>query len=515
MKVLHLSTHDLRGGAGHAAWRLHRGMRDIGVESRMLVRTKHSTGDEVTAADDGSVAVWHEQILTPWLRRRLPQDAPWFTSGAITQQIAGHPWVHAADTLHLHWVAEWLDAATIAELAALGKPVFWTLHDLWPLACGCHYAGSDTPRSDAWQTGADLPSELREIGSREFGRKLQHLTPVDFRIIAPSRWIARMARQSIVGSSWTTEVVPYGIDTAVFSPSSALESRARWGLPQNKILLLFGCADLEEPRKGFPLLVEALQSGVLDAERVALVLFGKAQTKFPSLSIPAHHVGFVADEPAIASLFAAADACVFPALEDNLPNVVLEALACGAPVIGFETGGVADLVRDEENGLLAPCGDVPALTACLGRFAADGVLRRKLQACARGDDMSRYAQQTQAQRCLALYQQALGTDEPVGCGQFESPAAVAKWRAQPSLLASEIDWAFRAAAESVNVSVAREAEFCKELEQKKTKIEEISQQATRWKSEARSARASLDLLRRKPWRAWFKRTTTSPAEDQD
>jgi hypothetical protein len=108
MKILHLSTHDTRGGAARSAWRLHLGLlKQPGVSSRMLVRTKHSEAAEVLATDAGTLlAAWHEQVATPWLQSHLPAGSSWFTTGSVDANVAAHPWVQEADVLHLHWVAE-------------------------------------------------------------------------------------------------------------------------------------------------------------------------------------------------------------------------------------------------------------------------------------------------------------------------------------------------------------------------------------------------------------------------
>lgn len=226
MRVVHLSTHDLTGGAARSAWCLHRGLLGIGVESSMLVRSKLSADPAVTGANEAACAILHEQALTPYILRRLPSGSPWFTSGVIDVDISSHPSVQSADVLHLHWVAEWLSAGVIKKLVSLGKPIIWSLHDLWPVTCGNHYPGTNDPRDESWQTGESLPEPLIEIGRSEFQRKRILLADQQIHVVAPSRWIGRMSQRSIIGSKWPVKIVPYGIETRVFCPSDQGEARA-------------------------------------------------------------------------------------------------------------------------------------------------------------------------------------------------------------------------------------------------------------------------------------------------
>lgn len=483
MKVLHLSTHDRRGGAATAAWRLHEAQRAMGVESRMLVRTRQLESPDVSATDDGTLAAWHEQISTPWLQRRLEPDTPWFTVGCFNSFVEDHPWVRDADVLHLHWVAEWLSAEAVARLGGTGKPLFWTLHDLWPVTGGNHFAGSNSPSNDAWQTGAALPGELRDIAGREFERKHRHLAGLPLHVISPSAWLAEIVRCSRVGAGWKISVLPNGIATETFRPAERAAVRLRLELPADKVLLLFGCQALKEHRKGFTALREALQlasmdegfRNVMDKQGVELLLFGADRPDLDGAAFPSRHLGPITGDDAMASLYQAADAFLCPALEDNLPTTVIESLACGLPVLGFATGGVPDLVRDGETGLLAPCGDAPALAACIIRFATDAALRTRMQTAARSPDPTRYSAQTQARRVLGLYGAPPRDDAQVPAASSTSgpPSVVVPC----AILPGEEPWLTRAAAESVRLASEREATLRRKLDEARVKLARLKSAA--------------------------------------
>jgi glycosyltransferase involved in cell wall biosynthesis len=481
VKILHLSTHDTRGGAARAAWRLQQAQRKLGAESRMLVRTKQRDSENVVGTDDGTLAAWHESIATPWLQKRLPAGASWFTSGCLDAFVENHPWVREADVLHLHWVAEWLSAEAIARLAATGKPVFWTLHDLWPVTGGNHYAGSNTPEGEAWQTGEAMPESLRGIARREFDRKYQFLRDLPLHVFSPSRWLAEVVRRTRIGGGWRIDVLPNGIPTESFAPGERAAARARWEVPAGKVMLLFGCQALGERRKGFSELAEALRlaarhpvfAKLAREATVELAIFGADKPALDDLPLPVRQLGVIADDRDLGLLYQAADAFLCPALEDNLPTTVIESLACESPVIGFATGGVPDLVRDGGNGLLAPCGDVTALADRIVGFVTNPALRGELRASARHPDPARFSVETQARRALEFYGAGPG---PAAVSPVVHAAADAPPASFPcSLVNEESGWLVGAAAEAVSEAARRD-------EARRQKIAELKAKILRMKS---------------------------------
>jgi glycosyltransferase involved in cell wall biosynthesis len=434
MNVLHLSTHEQRGGAAKSAWRLHQGLLSIGVNSSVLER------------EDAALGAWHETIATPWFQSLLPPGSSWFTTGSMDANVHQHPLVQQADILHLHWVAEWLSVRDIVNLAALGKPIFWTFHDLWAVSCGNHYAGANEPLNDNWETGQNLPEILRSLARREYERKLQHLAPLPIHVIAPSQWIGKMCQQSQIGAQWQVSVVPYGIDTSIFKPQDRTGARAALGLSPDKTLLLFGAAALADPRKGFSHLCSALPASA-EAE---LVLFGADKPDASALHMPLRHMGQLSDEQQIATLYAAADAYLCPTLEDNLPNTVIESLCCGTPVIGYATGGLPDMVIPGKNGLLAPTGDVSQLAEHLTRFLQDAALRQTLHQF----EESRYHLDIQPRAIASLY--------AVAHRQSLSLAAVED---------QDTSWFPNAALHAVNSAAQRHEKTHEKLVQTKTKLQ--------------------------------------------
>jgi glycosyltransferase involved in cell wall biosynthesis len=170
----------------------------------------------------------------------------------------------------------------------------------------------------------------------------------DVVMVAPSRWIGEEAK-SVLGSSIRIEHIPYGVCSRTFQPRDQSEARRRIGLDADKIWLGIAATHAYS-RKGLDVFAKALQG--IDPAGLGLLSWGQK----PDLELPENLevrvIGMVADEAEIASLYSACDVFVCPSRSDNLPNTVLESLACGTPVIGSDAGGIPDMVRPGETGWL-------------------------------------------------------------------------------------------------------------------------------------------------------------------
>jgi glycosyltransferase involved in cell wall biosynthesis len=407
--VVHISTRDLVGGAAIAAWRLHEGMQCLGIDSRVISRYGTSGSPEVSCVSTPLFAAT-DLLQRTHVSPAQPEGATFFSLTPVSIPLLDHPWIAAADVVHLHWVADFLAPEDILELCNAGKTVFWTFHDQWPYTGGCHYIGGSTREECDWDGTAQISPAIHSLARMEFLRKKQAFRNASIHVIAPSRWMAEEAAASGVFAPECIHVVPYGINTSIFNLSTVEDEINLLG--DDHVRLLFGCQYLGDRRKGFIELRQALTlcmsdsrfAKVVEEGRVSMTTFGGMMESGLDLPIPVTHLGMLVGEKEVADILRSSSAFICPTLEDNLPNVVMESLACGCPVIAFATGGVPDMVEHQKNGLLAPKGNIEALTRCLSDFCLDGALRQNLRNGAKSICPVSHSLETQASRILELYE---------------------------------------------------------------------------------------------------------------
>ena len=421
MRVLHLSTYDVRGGAARSAYRLHQGLREIGLHSEMLVRRKNSPDPAVLELDADAlrparraVKEW-KQIQHAWVdARRTPLSNTLFSTAFPGYDLPNHPAVRAADMLHLHWIWWMLSPQAVAALAQTGKPLVWTFHDQRAFTGGCHFSAG----CRGFESGCEVCPQLRpsklSITAAALADTKALLPAEKITVISPSRWLADCASASQVFARSRIEVIPYGIDTSVFQPQEPSAARAEFGINAKAFVFLFGADNTAEKRKGFGALIEALAllaknpsvRARLASSEIQFVSFGEphgaAAHNYP---VPVLNVGRLDSDTRLARLYSAADALLLTSQEDNLPNVLLEALCCGTPAIAFDVGGVPDAVQHETNGLLVAPANADALAEAMARLSSSPELAARLRENCRSDAPERYALAAQARRYAALYEQ--------------------------------------------------------------------------------------------------------------
>ena len=309
----------------------------------------------------------------------------------------------------LHWIAGAF--LTPAQLARIGRPLVWRLSDLWPFTGGCHYPGScrrfESDCGHCPVLGSTKDADLSREGFRARKRAYSQIT--DLTVVAPSRWIANEARRSSLFDARRIEHIATGIDLSLFKPKERSAARRALGLPVDGTIILFGALGATaDPRKGFhhfQAALDAFAAASAQADATTVVVFGAPEAaRFgEKLPFPTINVGRINDEHELADLFAAADVFVAPFAEDNLPNVILEALACGTPVAAFAAGGIPDAVEHEQNGFLAPIGDAAALGRGIFWVLADLERHRRLRQAARATAEARFDLAACAQRYTDLF----------------------------------------------------------------------------------------------------------------
>lgn len=359
MKIVHITFTDFGGGAAIAAYRLHRAMLKNGVDSRMLVARKGTENGKETEAFDSKWDKLKIYAARVYESRRLAQYRPYtgnFSLGTGKLHAECHPWVKEADVVYLHWVNDGLlSCREIGEILKLQKPVFWFMHDMWAVTGGCHHSfDCQKYQMDCGACPLLRSSDPKDISSQVLKNKLRYWKNcANLHFLAPSRWMRDCAVKSRVGHLQTIDIIPNSLDINLFKPVQKAVARGILNLPQDKRLLLFG-ADMgtQNPYKGWAYLREALKKA--ENEEWEMVIFGGAFTQgLEEIPMKAHGIGRLNDVYSLVLLYSACDIFLMPSLAEAFGQTALEALACGTPVVGFETGGIPDIVRHLKTGYLA------------------------------------------------------------------------------------------------------------------------------------------------------------------
>ncbi|MCG7852341.1 MAG: glycosyltransferase family 4 protein [Methanosarcinaceae archaeon] len=409
MNPLLLSKSDNNGGASKAAYRLHQALQKTGLSSRMLVQQKRSNDDTVIGSESNLkrrlaryIADINKLPLRFYPNRRHTIFSPqWFPD-----IIAGKVMTLNPDIVQLHWICK--GYMRIETLGKLKMPIVWTFHDMWALTGGCHYSGGCERYALSCGRCPQLKSKKEaDLSQWVWRRKSRSWKNLDLTIVAPSNWMAQCARASSLFKNLRIEVIPNCIDTKVYRPINRDHARHELGLPQGKKVILFGAPDPgRTPRKGFDLLLKALKetdkSDML--HNAELVVFGDFPTAMrPELGLKIHFLGRISEDVMLAQVYSAADVFVLPSREDNLPNTVLESMACGTPCVGFRIGGVPDLIDHEQNGYLAPPFDTDDLAHGIARLLSDNDLNKRMSQNARQKVETKFTPNKVAQQYIKLY----------------------------------------------------------------------------------------------------------------
>jgi glycosyltransferase involved in cell wall biosynthesis len=342
------------------------------------------------------------------------RDAGDFSPELLPDAIASKVAQHNPDIINLHWVCNGF--LKIETLAKLTQPLVWTLHDMWPFTGGCHYSQECDRYTDSCGACPILHSDRNGDLSRWiWQRKAKAWKDLNLTIVTPSSWLAKCASSSSLFKNLRVEVIPNGLDTRKYKPIQRQMARELLNLPQDKYLVLFGAMYASSARrKGFHLLQPALQSLSQSGwqDRIELAVFGASEPIEPiELGFKSHYLGKLSDEISLALVYAAADVFVAPSLQDNLPNTVMEAIACGTPCVAFNIGGMSEMIEHQVNGYLAQPYQIDDLAQGIAWVIENRERHQKLCDRAREKAEQEFTLEIQARRYESVYQELKQTSK--------------------------------------------------------------------------------------------------------
>jgi glycosyltransferase involved in cell wall biosynthesis len=389
MNILLINTFDF-GGAAKACLRLQEGLLAENPNTKLLLKRKTNTSQAQTYTfiplkpsltqkivnKTRSLATelklinpnkyWREAQFLHKRQKGLEAFNFPYTDLDITKSAL----YQEADIINLHWVAQFLDWTTFFNRNT--KPIVWTMHDQNPFLGGEHYAerflgidekGYPLPRK---YTDDELKEEKRLLQIKRKALKNVH----SFHIVSPSHWLLESSKNSELFKSFPHHHIPYGFPTDIFKPYPKQFCREILGIPQDKIVLLFVADSIHNSRKGYIYLKKALENLSENyQDQVILCAIGSTTNLIQKNQVI--EMGKIYDERLLAMTYNAANAFIIPSLEDNLPNTMIESILCGTPVIGFNVGGISDVVINQRTGYLCPEISVQALKETIEKFLAN------------------------------------------------------------------------------------------------------------------------------------------------
>jgi glycosyltransferase involved in cell wall biosynthesis len=362
MKVLHICTSDIQGGASRGSYSLHKGLLKSGIDSLMLVGNKKS--------DDFTVIGPHTKIQKAINQIKITLDkTPLFQYPLRSTDIFSPAWIPsqvdkqvakiAPDIIHLHWVCGgFLRPETIKNFGNI--PIVWTLRDMWALTGGCHYSQTCEKYQHSCGACPQLSSQTEnDISRKVWRRKHQSWQELNMTIVPISHWLADCTSKSSIFKDKRIEVIHNAIDESIYKPISKDIARNILNLDQNKNIILFGALNaVRDTRKGFQYLVSALKKLSDEGleKTTELLIFGASEPQHPpQLGMKSHYMGALHDDITLALAYSAADVMITPSTQEAFGKTAMESLACGTPVVCFDTTGLKDIVEHMKNGYRAEC----------------------------------------------------------------------------------------------------------------------------------------------------------------
>jgi len=416
MRILHLSSLDNTGGAARAAFRLHKGLIQQAVDSNMFVRNKYSDDEAVIRYKypRGFEKIHYkfrkgriEADFNKYCRSRSPNQEL-FSDDRSALQPGFNKQLPETDIYHLHWTSGFVDLPDFFK--TVDKPVVWTLHDMFPFTGGCHYNNG----CEKYKIHCNKCPQLGSVNEKDLSyliwdRKSKAISGFKNKIIirADSYWLANEAKKSRLFNELDIDTIHYGIETDEFIPRDKMACRKALNIPVDKRIIVFGAPGIDNPRKGFNQLLETIIRLREIHTNLFLLSFGTGTMPI-NTGIPSLHLGNVGNNHLLSLIYNCGDVFVIPSLQEAFGQTALEAMSCGIPVAGFNTGGIPDMIENGLTGYLVETGSIFGLTEALNRILIqDENDYIKMAVKCRDTVLAGFTINNQADKYISVYQKLM------------------------------------------------------------------------------------------------------------
>lgn len=413
MKILIVNTSERTGGAAVAANRLMKALNNNGEKAKMLVCEKQTDTLTVTELPKSPLKRWNflwERLVVFCHLRFNRQHLFEIDIANAGTDITKLREFKEADIIHLHWINQgMLSLSNISKILRSGKPVVWTMHDIWPATGICHVTLNCRRFTNGCSNCRLLPGNgsSHDLAYKIWHKKQTMVMDQNIYYVACSRWLESEAKKSALLNGQKITNVPNCIDTHIYKKNNKQEARQLLGLPADKKLILFASQRVTNENKGMNYLIEACKQLAATDEKPGLVILGgHAEDIVEQLPLEAYPLGYVNDELRIVDVYNAVDVFVLPSLSENLPNTIMEAMACGVPCVGFKVGGIPEEIDHKKNGYVAEYRNADDLARGISWILSEADYA-SLSENAIHKVAQNYSQQSVAMKYLDVYHQAM------------------------------------------------------------------------------------------------------------
>lgn len=367
MKIIHLVNTD-EGGAGRATIRISKSINELcdNNTSKILVARRTKKINTISSLEVKKINKLQRMINSQINKISIKKykTSSLFSNSKLGFSIINNPLIRECDIIHLHWINDaLLSYNELERLKKIGKPIVWTLHDMWPFTGGCHY-------DDECEKYKKICGECRVLNShkrKDLSTKIQNkkkyiYSKMNITIVGCSNWITDCAKESTLFKDKECLNIPNCIDIKRYKPINREMAKNILNINTDKKIILFGAMSAtDDKRKGFKYLLEAIKK--LDKNKYTCVIFGNdSEDNEIQKYMDTIYVGNIEDDYSLALLYSCADVFVAPSIQENLANTVMESLSCGTPVVAFDIGGMPDMIKHKINGYLAESFNHESLT---------------------------------------------------------------------------------------------------------------------------------------------------------
>ena len=347
-KVLHIAAADYGGGGNLLAMELHRGLLKVGVDSKVIVADKKTDDPNVSSfLDAGKDKSWYNRVAYEAKRRGLID-----LFNLESFQLINHSWINDADIIHIHNIHGDFFSWFLLPLICKGKKVVWTLHDMYPFTGHCAYSFECFKWQDDCNCCERLdiyPGILVDRSKKLLAIKKRIFEEIKPMFVCPSDWQYNNARQSI-GKDFALSRIYNGVDVEVYKKQNKKYLRKDLKLAlDKKILIYIGNMGIDNPFKGTEFIGKLVSWVQLKDDYLFLIVGGNLD----KIEGNVQYISYKSEKNEIAKYLSASNVFIMPSLQEVFGLVAAESMACGTPVVGFNTGGISEIIEHEKSGYLS------------------------------------------------------------------------------------------------------------------------------------------------------------------